>query len=143
MKFKQLKQLETSKYDPKNDFISLISNGKMSKHSFLKTVRGHYYGIGTVICFIILFLYVTIMNVMNMANCYCKANKMMEQILRITMHNSETVKPRINCLCHHSNYLNLKIYLMASILFKLNAVCFTHCSLHQVVMSIPVDLTVC
>eukprot|EP01084_Bolivina_argentea_P012407 23254_1 len=50
MKFKQLKQLETSTgpstYNHQTDYISLISNGKMSKHSFLKTQSGKFYGIG-------------------------------------------------------------------------------------------------
>merc|ERR1712228_46285 len=45
-KFKRLKQLETSTYDPADDYISLISNGKHSKHSFLKTKSCSYYGIG-------------------------------------------------------------------------------------------------
>ena len=45
-KFKQLKQLESISYDHINNYITLISRGKMSKHSFIKTINDEYYGIG-------------------------------------------------------------------------------------------------
>ena len=46
MKFKQLKQLQTTTYDDRNNYITLISNGKFAKHSFFKTVNNDYFGIG-------------------------------------------------------------------------------------------------
>ena len=45
-KFKRLKQLETSMYDHCGDYISIMSNGKHSKHSFLVTKNGNFYGNG-------------------------------------------------------------------------------------------------